>query len=306
MLVDKFGRRINYLRLSVTDRCNLRCSYCMPEHGMKFSERKDLLTYEEILKIVSLLGKEGVNKIRLTGGEPFVRRDLINLIRALKQAKFLRKLAITTNITLIQEHIEELERLGVWDVNVSLDAVERKKFHEITRRDEYDVVKKNLDDLIKEGFEVKINCVVMKGKNEDQILPMIELAKENENVDVRFLEEMPFNGSGVAGQEVLNYQGIIDRINARHELFRLTEETSSTAQLYTIPGYLGKIGIIPSYSRTFCGDCNRLRLSATGDLRTCLYGQSQLNLRDMLRGGSTDHGIIKAIKDAVIAKPISG
>lgn len=304
ILQDKFGRNIDYLRLSVTDRCNLRCTYCMPKEGLKFADKSHLLSYEEIDQLIDLLGDMGLQKVRITGGEPFVRSGIMDCLRSLAAKPFLNSIAITSNLTLIAPHIEELKSLGINKVNVSLDALSRDRFHEITLRDQYDVVMDNLLKMIALDFDVKVNCVVMKGKNEDQLLPLLELARTRK-VSIRFLEEMPFNGSGKA-HETLNYHQIIDLISAHYELTKQIDLPNSTSQNYTISGFQGSVGVIPSFSRTFCGTCNRLRVSATGDLRTCLYGRNQLNVKELLRSDMSHKDIQLAIQQAVWQKPIDG
>ncbi|MEP1097677.1 MAG: GTP 3',8-cyclase MoaA [Cyclobacteriaceae bacterium] len=304
-LKDKFGREISYLRLSVTDRCNLRCTYCMPERGLKFAPKQTLLSYEELLELADVLGSVGINKIRITGGEPFVRADLIAFLRELAAKPYLEKISITSNLTLIRQHLEELQSVGIQDVNVSLDCLERERFKEITRRDEFEEVERTLYEMIDRGFNIKINCVAMAGVNEDQIIPLMNLAKERP-VSVRFLEEMPFNGSGSEFQRTLNYKTILDIISKEFEFTKLLDEPSSTSQNYAIEGFAGSFGVIPSFSRTFCGDCNRLRLAATGEVRTCLYGRDELNLRDMLRNGDSEDAMRLALSEAVLNKPKDG
>ncbi|MEQ9405706.1 MAG: GTP 3',8-cyclase MoaA [Cyclobacteriaceae bacterium] len=304
-LKDKFGREINYLRLSVTDRCNLRCTYCMPEQGLQFAPKQTLLSYEELLSLADVLGAVGIKKIRITGGEPFVRKDLIHFLEKLSQKSFLEKISITSNLTLIRPHLDELQEFGINDVNVSLDCMDADRFKEITRRDGFEEVERTLYEMIDRGFNTKINCVAMAGVNEDQILPLLNLAKDRP-VSVRFLEEMPFNGSGSELQRTLNYQTILDIISKEHEYTRLVDEPSSTSQNYSIEGFRGSFGVIPSFSRTFCGDCNRLRLSATGEVRSCLYGPDQLNIRDMLRAGASAIDIGSALYKAVQNKPKDG
>ncbi len=304
-LKDKFGRGINYLRLSVTDRCNLRCTYCMPERGLKFAPKQTLLSYEELLELTDVLGSVGINKIRITGGEPFVRADLIGFLRKLSEKSFLERISITSNLTLIRPHLNELEHIGIRDVNVSLDCLEKERFNEITRRDEFEEVEQTLYEMIDRRFNIKINCVAMAGVNEDQIIPLLNLAKD-QPVSVRFLEEMPFNGSGSERSRTLDYQSILGIISKEVEFTKLLDEPSSTSQNYAIEGFAGSFGVIPSFSRTFCGDCNRLRLSATGEVRTCLYGPNVLNLRDMLRNGDSEDAIRLALAEAVSNKPKDG
>ena len=304
-LQDKFGREINYLRLSVTDRCNLRCTYCMPERGMTFEPKEHLLSYEELLQLVDVMGEMGINKIRLTGGEPFVRADLMYFIKALAKKSYLDKISITSNLTLIRPHLDELERLGIKDINVSLDCMDRQKFKEITRRDEYEEVSAALNEMIARDFNLKVNCVVMKGVNEDQILPLIELVREHP-VSVRFLEEMPFNGSGGKVETPMNYKDILSIIEKEYDYTKMIDGPHSTSQNYQIAGFKGSFGVIPSFSRTFCGDCNRLRMSATGEIRTWLYGHSQLNLKEMLRSGATNEELKDALRLAVANKSKDG
>ncbi|MEM7297569.1 MAG: GTP 3',8-cyclase MoaA [Bacteroidota bacterium] len=304
-LTDKFGREIDYLRLSVTDRCNLRCTYCMPERGLQFSPKEHLLTYEELLHLVDILGSVGVNKVRITGGEPFVRADLISFLRSLSERPFLKKINITSNITLIRPYLDELENLGITEINVSLDSLEKKNFQLITRRDEFEEVERSLYEMIERGFNLKVNCVVMKGLNEQQIMPLLGLAKEHP-VSVRFLEEMPFNGSGELKRDVMDYREILSHIEETFAYTKLIDEPSSTSMNYRIEGFRGSFGVIPSFSRTFCGTCNRLRLSSTGEIRTCLYGKEALNLKDMLREGAAEEAIKEALKIAVQNKPVDG
>jgi len=304
ILTDKFDRQINYLRLSVTDRCNLRCTYCMPERGMTFASKDKLLTYEELSTLVDYMGDLGVDKVRITGGEPFVRAELINFLRTLSQKSFLKSIAITSNLTVIAPYIDELKELGITKINVSLDALDRDRFKEITRRDEYDVVYRNLMTMIEQDFDIKINCVVMKGKNEDQIIPLMELAKNNP-VSVRFLEEMPFNGTG-GTSETLSYRQILDKIESAYSFNKLIDLPNSTSQNYEVEGFAGSFGVIPSFSRTFCGSCNRLRMSATGSIRTCLYGKDQVNLRDLLRDGVEEEEIKNTLIQTVSHKPVDG
>lgn len=304
ILTDKFGRQINYLRLSVTDRCNLRCVYCMPAVGVKFSNKQELLTYEEMLYLIDILGEMGVDKIRLTGGEPFMRKDFIHFLEQVSKRDFLKSIGITSNLTLIQPYITRLKDMAISKINVSLDAMDAVSFKSITRRDDFDTVYQNLMNLIEEGFDLKINCVVMKGRNESQILPLMQLAKEH-NISVRFLEEMPFNGSGMQN-ETITYQQIIGFISQHFTIEKQLDPKHSTSQNYRIKGFKGSIGIIPSFSRTFCGDCNRLRVSATGQVRNCLYNKDQLQLREVLRSNAYKNVIKEQIRSVVNQKPKDG
>lgn len=288
MLIDNHNRVISYVRLAITDRCNLRCNYCMPEKGIAFAKRDKLLSIEELKALTSLLAKKGIDKIRLTGGEPFVRNDVMDLVGHLSEIPSLKEISITTNATQIGPHIENLKRFGVHSVNVSLDAISPESFKRITRRNQFEVVYSNIMRLIETGIQVRINCIVLEGQNESEIYPMLDLQK-NYPVAVRFLEEMPFNGGSRDFNTLKwNHNRILEYIADRYPDYeKLPAPITSTSVNYKIPGHTGTFGIIPSFSRTFCGSCNRLRITATGEVITCLYGQPVANLRDFLRSGNT-------------------
>lgn len=300
MLVDNHNRRINYLRLAVTDRCNLRCNYCMPSEGIDFVKNNKLLTIDELSKISEILVSQGIDKIRITGGEPFVRKDLMVLLRKLSTLDKLKDISVTTNATLIGPYIDELKALGIKDINISLDAINRETFERITRRNQFDTVHNNLIRLITEGFNVRINFIVLEGQNEQDIVPILDLMKHY-NVSVRFLEEMPFNGGSKNFTGIKwDYKAILEHISKSYPGFqKLESPATSTSINYKIEGHKGTFGIIPSFSRTFCGSCNRLRVTATGDVITCLYGKPKANLRDIIRGenGSEEikHVVLKTI-----------
>jgi molybdenum cofactor biosynthesis protein A len=306
-LFDNHGRPLNYLRLAVTDRCNLRCFYCMPEEGIRYMPKKELLSFEEILKLVSLLATMGISKIRLTGGEPFVRNDLMNLIRRLVEIPGVRDLHLTTNGILTLPHIPELKRLGIASVNLSLDTLDKKRFQIITRRDEFDNTYKTLMSLLDHQIPVKINAVVMEGKNIEDIIPLIELTRNN-NITLRFIEEMPFNGEGNHYPALRwNHKRILQYIQAHFSgLQKITDPQNSTAYHYQISGYKGTLGIIAAFSRTFCGTCNRLRVTAQGTLKTCLYDDGVLNIKDLLRSGMPETELRLKLMDAFLHRPKNG
>ncbi|GJM62674.1 GTP 3',8-cyclase MoaA [Persicobacter diffluens] len=304
MLIDKFNRPIKYLRLSVTDRCNLRCYYCMPEEGIKFLPQKQLLSYEEMLRLCQILVKEGVEKIRITGGEPFVRRELMVFLTALSKLNGLQKIALTTNGLLTMDYLEELKALGILDLNISLDSLDEERFFQITRRKGLDKVIKTINRAYEMGFRIKINAVVMGEKNQDDLLPLARLAK-NRAIDVRFIEEMPFNGGDAhTASKVWNHHKILDFLHK--EIPLQPSDFNSTAYRYEANGWKGKIGIIPAFSRTFCGSCDRLRMSAQGEVRTCLYANSGLSLRDLIRNGKTDTEIIQTLQTLIQQKAKNG
>jgi molybdenum cofactor biosynthesis protein A len=294
LLVDNHGRIINYMRLAVTDRCNLRCFYCMPEDGLNWLSRAELMSYEEMLRASRVLVKMGIEKIRITGGEPFVRKDIMKLLTSLSQLNGLKELSITTNGILTAPHVAEMKALGIRSVNLSLDTLDANRFFAITRRDEFADVMNTLNELLKHDFVVKINAVVMDGKNTQDIIPMVELTKDLP-ISVRFIEEMPFNGDEDSYQGVVwDHVRILDEITSRYpQIQKLVDPAYSTAYNYQIPGHKGSVGIIAAYSRTFCGTCNRIRITPQGTLKNCLYDDGVLNIRDLMRSGLSDNEIEK-------------
>ncbi len=306
MLTDKFGRHINYLRLAVVDRCNLRCTYCMPESGLSWIKQRELMTDEEMLRICSVFAMLGVDKIRITGGEPFVRKNCISLIEKISQLEGLTDLSLTTNGLLTEQYIPQLKQFGIQSVNLSLDTLNEERFFRITRRKSYDKVMKTLDSLLKHHIKVKINTVVMEGQNTEDIIPLAELTKDLP-VDVRFIEEMPFNGDDTEISLKWNYPQIYSHIKSCFpEIEKIQDPQSSTAYHYKIPGFSGNIGIIAAYTRSFCGDCNRIRITPSGLLRNCLYEGGGINLKDEIRSGKTDEELKNIIINNIHKKPKDG
>jgi molybdenum cofactor biosynthesis protein A len=306
-LYDNHGRPITYVRLAVTDRCNLRCFYCMPEDGIRYLPKKQLLTFEEIERLISILASLGISKVRLTGGEPFVRTDLMKLINRISEIPGIQDLHLTTNGVLTAHHIPELKKLGIASVNLSLDTLDRSRFHNITRRDEFEPVLNTLNLLLEHQIPVKINAVVMEGKNIEDILPLIELSKNNA-VDIRFIEEMPFNGEG-NHYPTLNwtYKKILQYVERHYpSLEKIPDAPFSTSYNYKVPGYKGSIGIIAAFSRTFCGTCNRIRVTAQGTLKTCLYDDGVLDIRELLRANASDEEITQHLLAAFKSRPKDG
>ncbi|TSD67967.1 GTP 3',8-cyclase MoaA [Inquilinus sp. KBS0705] len=299
MLLDNHGRKINYLRLAVTDRCNLRCFYCMPEDGLNWLSRKELMSYEEMMQACTLLVKMGVEKIRITGGEPFVRKDIMQLLTSISQLEGLNELSITTNGVLTAPYVADLKKIGVRSVNLSLDTMDANRFFAITRRDEFSNVMKTMEALLMHGIEVKINAVVMDGKNTQDIIPLVQLTK-NLPVSVRFIEEMPFNGDGHSYSGInWDYVKIFDEIRQVFpEIQKVTDPQYSTAYNYQIPGHKGGVGIIAAYSRTFCGTCNRIRITPQGTLKNCLYDDGVLNIKDLIRAGTSDNKLQDILTEA--------
>ena len=306
ILTDKYGRTLDYLRISVTDRCNFRCYYCMPERGIDFASQNELLSWDELHKVVKIFCEAGVKKIRITGGEPFVRNGILPFLEKISRIVGLEEISITTNGSFGLEQIEILERLNIRKINVSLDSLDKQRFHHITRRDNFDKVFENIQTLLNKNFDLKLNCVVSDNKNIEDIIPFVELTK-TQKLTVRFLEEMPFNGSDSFMVPEWNYQKMYSHIAAHFvEIIKLNDEANSTSLNYKVQGFAGTFGIIPSYSRTFCGTCNRIRLSATGELRTCLYGPAAANLKDELRNGASNIEIQNLAATAVKGKLYDG
>ncbi len=306
-LFDNHGRPVNYLRLAVTDRCNLRCFYCMPEEGINYLPKKELLTFEEIERLVTMMAQMGITKIRLTGGEPFVRTDLMQLIRKTVAIDGIRDVHLTTNGVLTARHIPELKQLGIASVNLSMDTLDRDRFKRITRRDEFDKTYETLQALLHHGIRVKINTVVMDGKNTQDLLPLVELTK-NQAISVRFIEEMPFNGEGSHYASLTwTYKKILAHIRTQFpDIQKLQDPENSTAYHYQVPGFKGTVGVIAAFSRTFCGSCNRIRVTAQGILKTCLYDEGVLNIKSLMRSGMDDDQIKTQLLGAFATRPKDG
>jgi cyclic pyranopterin phosphate synthase len=271
----------------------------MPEHGLNWLSRKELMSYEEMLHSCSLMVKMGIEKIRITGGEPFVRKDLMQLLTAISKLDGLQELSLTTNGVLTAPFVPELKKIGVRSVNLSLDTLDANRFFTITRRDEFANVMATLDALLKHDIEVKINAVVMDGQNTQDIIPLVEMTKDMP-VSVRFIEEMPFNGDGhlYTGLQ-WDHVRILDEIKSKYpQIKKIADPAYSTAYNYQVPGHLGTVGIIAAYSRTFCGTCNRIRITPQGELKTCLYDDGGLNIKDLMRGGATDNDLQLALLNA--------
>lgn len=295
-LVDSRGRRITYIRLAVTDRCNLRCRYCMPADGIPFVPHDQILRFEELHRLIAILARLGVTKVRVTGGEPFMRQGLVPFLGELSSLNGIRGLHLTTNGVAVAEHLPALRRMGLAGINLSLDTLHRERFLAISRRDEFPRVEKTLAVILEAGIPLKINTVALAGINTDELPDLAALAKDHP-LTVRFIEPMPFNGANRIPAQTWNQGNILAELR-RHfpEIKESTQIGPSTARLYHIPGFKGRIGIIASYSRQFCHCCNKLRITPQGMLKTCLYDQGALDLRQMLRGGASDQEIAQAVR----------
>lgn len=291
-LIDSFGRQIDYVRLAVTDRCNLRCQYCMPAHGIEIAPREDLLTFKEMYRIIRVLTELGVSKVRLTGGEPFVRKDFVWFLEMLSYNDLLEAINITTNGAMIAKHIPVLEKMDkIKHINLSIDSLQKDKFHKITRRDVFPEVYETFEALEKSSLNLKLNVVVQAGFNTDEIVDFVALTKDK-NVAVRFIEEMPFNGKGQRDmQENWNYNRILDEIKTEFAVEPIISEKSSTSRNFRINNHKGTIGIIPAFTRTICGDCNRIRITPVGTFKNCLFDDGVFNIRDFLRNGASNEDL---------------
>lgn len=282
MLIDSFDRVHNYLRISLTDNCNLRCFYCMPEENYEFTPHSRLMQPEEIESLAQLFVENGVNKIRLTGGEPLVRKDAADIIMRL--SKLPVKLTLTTNATRLHDFVAILEKAKVSSLNISLDTLNADKFNIITRRDNFKLVMDNIQKMIDRNFHVKVNVVIMKGMNDQEIPDFIEWTK-NTPVHVRFIEFMPFEGNRWTSNQVFTWQEILDLVSTKYKVVPLAGDIHDTAKKYTIEGHQGTFAVISTMSSPFCAGCNRMRLTADGKMKNCLFSEAETDLLTALRNG---------------------
>jgi GTP 3',8-cyclase len=304
-LLDTFGRVHNNLRISVTDRCNIRCFYCMPATDVVFMNRRLLLTFEEIERFVRIVAPLGVNKLRLTGGEPLVRHDLPVLVKMLAGVPGIEDIGITTNGILLAEQAQALWDAGLRRINVSLDALSSEKFEEITRRPGYEKVLEGIKAAQDVGFHpVKVNAVSIRGMTESEIVPFGRFARES-GVEIRFIEYMPLDADNAWEREkVLFASEIVETLS--RELMPLVpvghQNPHAPATEFEFEDGIGRIGFIPSVSQPFCAQCNRFRITADGKLRNCLFSLEETDIRALLRGGASDEDVIAAVRACVAAK----
>jgi cyclic pyranopterin phosphate synthase len=304
-LIDPFGRAIQYLRISVTDRCNLRCVYCMPLDGVPYDAPEEVLSFDEIMRLVNLLAGYGLRKVRVTGGEPLVRKNLPELIARLAAVPQITDLGLTTNAVLLENQAQALWDAGLRRLNISLDTLQPERFVKIARFAKFEEALAGLAKAEALGFSpIKLNMVVMRGVNDDEILEMAALSLDHP-YDVRFLEYMPigqvtpweWRASYVSNEEV------IQRLSERFELQPIEAASSSTSQVFQIPGAVGRVGVINPISHKFCANCNRLRLTANGALVPCLADNYEYDIKTPLRAGASDDELIAHVKAALAHKP---
>lgn len=303
-LIDNHNRAIDYARIALIDKCNLRCSYCMPENGLDWLKQRDLLSFDEVSRLLLCLKALDFKKIRFTGGEPFLRKDIAEILLRAREIFEDEEIHLTTNGTLLHLHKQLLQTVQPAGINFSIDSLNEMRFEQISKRSGFKQVYENLLWLIQNGFNVKINAVIMKGINEEDLIELANFTKRH-SVDVRFIEEMPFNGSKL--NETIHYKELYSRlVTAFPSIKPISVSKNATSQNYSIDNHLGKVGIIAAYSRTFCGTCNRLRITPNGLIKTCLYHESQLSLRDVLRKTKDDHDVMNFIRSAVAHRFFDG
>ena len=300
-LVDSYGRRITTLRISLTEHCNFRCVYCMPPEGVQFLDKTGYLTGEEIARFARIVGARGVTRVRLTGGEPLLRKDIVEIVARLKQIDTVCERSLTTNGSLLADLAAPLAEAGLDRVNISLDSLDRRRFDAITRVSRYDDVWRGIHAALDVGWPVKLNVVVLKAMTRSEIQRFAALAVEHD-IDVRFLEFMPL--CGTAWQDDLVYP-IADVREAVREVYRLEEmpRRDRPAQTFRIAGGRGRVGFIASLSEPFCGTCSRMRLTADGNIRPCLFSNYEVRVGHLLKNGADDDDVATAVSRAVQNKP---
>ena len=303
-MLDKLNRKIDYLRISVIDRCNLRCVYCMPEEGIESIPHDEILTYDEILRICEIVSELGIRKIKITGGEPLVRKDIVNLIRDIKNIDKIEQVTLTTNGILLHEMLDDLYDAGIDAINISLDTLNKDNFKKITRRDGLEKVLMSIDKAYDLGIRVKINCLAIRDFNLRELVEIASFAKDRE-IDVRFIELMP-NGCGKKYNQIDNDE-ILSILESRFGTFEIVTEKrgNGPAKYYRNQNMKGCIGFISAISHEFCESCNRIRLTSSGFLKLCLHYNKGIDLKEPIRNGISDEDLKKLIHDTIWNKPIS-
>lgn len=302
-LVDSFGRKHTYLRISVTDRCNLRCQYCMPPEGIQLKKKDELLSFEEIIRVARIFVASGIEKIRITGGEPLVRKSLEELISGLAELRGLKHLSMTTNAVLLADKAEALRKAGLQSLNISIDSLHAERFKEITLRDDFARVMAGIEASQAAGFDpIKLNVVVMKGKNHDEVIDFVRYVYQR-NLNVRFIEYMPFKDNCWDLAAVFSYKDMRELIEQEFQMEPLSGHPSDVAKDFRLRGGTGVVSFISSMTDSFCSTCNRLRMTADGAIKSCLFYEPEINLREQLRSGCSDEQIEELIVYALGKKP---
>lgn len=290
MITDNHGRTHNYLRISLTDKCNLRCAYCMPHESYDFMPDHHLMQADEIEQIARVFVSMGVNKIRLTGGEPMARKDFGLILR--KLAVLPVELTMTTNATLLHRHMDLIYETGVQNLNISLDTLSEEKFKKLTKRNHFAGIMENIQLALKRGLNIKINAVIMKGVNEDEVMNFIGWTKD-QPLEIRFIEFMPFEGNRWEGAQVFSQQEILDLVRSAHEVTALPRSIHDTSRPYRVAGHAGSFAIISTMTAPFCSGCNRMRLTADGKMKNCLFSKEETDILTALRNGEPVEPLIR-------------
>jgi cyclic pyranopterin phosphate synthase len=296
MLIDQFGRKHTYLRISLTDACNMRCSYCMPLSSYHGTKSNKLMTADEIFELASIFVQNGITKIRLTGGEPLLRKDFDTILE--KLASLPVNIGITTNGLLLDKHFENLVKHSVKHINISLDSLDAEEFKRITHTGQLEKIMLHINHLLTLNINVKINLVMLKNINEHAIIDFVKWT-EKHSIDVRFIEFMPFEKNEWNKEKVLGYETVLNTLAEQFDILKIEDETNSTSRNYTVKGFKGNFGFITTVTNPFCESCNRLRLTADGKLRNCLFAKNETDLLTPLRNGEN---IIELIRQNVLSK----
>ncbi len=307
-LLDRYGRRFNYARIALNERCNLRCTYCMPEAGVDFQPPGKLLRKDEIARLVRVLASVGVNKLRFTGGEPTLRKDLPELVAMAVNTPGIENVCLTTNGLLLHRFIDDLKQAGLAGINISLDSLQAERFKTITRRNGLEQTLNNIKLALEKGFDnIKVNVVVMRGFNEDEIEQFCQLTRDY-RLTVRFIEFMPFDAKQLwcEGDYLMRAKDIVAQLHRLYDGLMAAKGSETEHHHFRIKGYQGSVAVIPAFTRSLCRNCNRIRITADGQLRNCLYSETDYDLRGLMRDGASDNQLLDRIRQAVGAKVIDG
>ena len=307
-LQDQFGRTFDYVRIAVTEKCNLRCTYCMPEEGVDFKHGEQILQADEIIRVITALARMGIKKVRFTGGEPLVRKDIVKLVAGAANTAGIKAVHLTTNGILFSRYAKDLLSAGLTGVNISLDSLDADKFQRITRRTGVEKVLDSIRLALDLGFpRVKVNVVLMRGFNEDELPAFCELTK-NMAVTVRFIEFMPFDAHQIweTGEHFASAENMVNQMKEMYPGIMDSSGTRTEHHIFQVPGYAGKIAVIPAFTRSLCGNCSRIRLTADGRIRNCLYSDDEYDVKSVIRNSEGDDGIIEVFRKAFADKAKDG